>query len=193
MDCKTYQIISLVSIILSSLLINYTSSSPHSHQVDKDSEDIEIPKATSLPPSAASGTKDIETRMATSLPPSAASETKDIETTKATSLPPSAASEQVVGCHRVPLIVNLTKIYRFIHLPKSSDIGDCAGICSLVSHRNDNYYLRWHLKQAAVESMLEPCCVPTKYRPLQALIRIKNTFSIARLSNVVVSECGCMA
>ncbi len=105
-----------------------------------------------------------------------------------TSTPLSPHPEQR-ACHLEPFQINFTS-YPAILLPKNVDIGICVGTCS--KSANSRHSLRNVLIQSAnIDSVPEPCCVPTAVRDLQVLLRLQGKHVVELLTETVATQCGC--
>ncbi len=105
-----------------------------------------------------------------------------------TSTPLSPHPEQR-ACHLEPFQINFTS-YPAIFYPKNVDIGICVGTCS--TSANSQHSLRNVLIQSAnIDSVPEPCCVPTAVRDLHVLLRLKGKLVLELLTETVATQCGC--
>lgn len=97
-----------------------------------------------------------------------------------------------VLCHRVSRFVNFHEELGFssIIVPIGFDIGICEGYCPEIGTENINTHMQiWRLLRP--NDAYSPCCVPTKFKNVEVIVKNNDNFSIQIIPDMVVESCGC--
>lgn len=101
----------------------------------------------------------------------------------------SASDSSEQACHLVERS-NYIEFHRdlewnFVLHPAAINIGECVGTCSAQSTASLESYYQYFISKM---SSMEQCCVPTKFRPLLALV--KDEENGVHFPGAIVSQCA---
>lgn len=105
--------------------------------------------------------------------------------------------ESKKACRKEDMIVNsmaLSSSVKIIH-PKSFNAFQCSGKCSETEKTkfiNHSLLKDFVLQKKGIKRNEEPCCFPTKLKPITFIYKTDNGgFVIRAVKDLIVEECGC--